>query len=147
MKRQDLLDACKGHPKAEEAVFWFCYSWQSGRNSDLYRALCESPYWPPFQRQFSDDPDIISLFASLEEKFGPMDKEPPWEPIRFSDLQEGDIVVAGSKLSCLPNRWPCKVFRHGGQLAVMCNDGRHEGGSGIHTLHADPEGYLRGFRR
>jgi hypothetical protein len=140
MNIQHLRNALAGEPKAEEAIFWFAYAWQSGKGSELYDVLKASEYQPPTNRQFADDPDVIRLFEVLEERFGPF-IQPLWLPVRWQDVEEGDVLVAGGKYLCIPDKWPCKVYRDGaGSLCVLCRDG-------FHRLTPDAEGMIIGFRR
>lgn len=151
MTRDDLLRALAGEPKAEQAIFWWCFAWHSGKRSDLYRILCESPYTPPLpssdekerecQKREMQSADLMRCWDILSEKFGPL-QEVPYRKIRFDEVEEGDIIVAGAQLLCLDRRWPCRVIydpREGG-LAVVCKDG-------FHRLRPDAEGFLHGFRR
>jgi hypothetical protein len=134
-----MLRAIGSEPKAEQAIFWFAYAWHSGKNSDLYRVLRESPYVPPTGEKFDDDPDVVRLFGVLERAF-PGQTEVPYSPLLLADVQEGDIIIAGSRHLCLQNRWPCRVLKWEGNLAVACE-------KGMHRLRANELGFVEGFRR
>jgi hypothetical protein len=139
MNLREMRDALYGEPKADEAIFWFAYSWHAGKGSDLYNVLRELDFTPTTKRKFADDYDIIRMFDILENVFGPF-VEVPHRPVYLADIEPDDIIVAGANHRCLPNRWPVKVFPSGTSLAVMCNDG-------IHPLHASKDGIVEGFRR
>ena len=139
MDLREMRDALRGEPKADEAIFWFSYTWHTGKGSDLYGVLRKLDFVPTANRKFADDPDIIRLFGVLEHVFGPQ-VEVPYRPVVLTDIEPDDILVAGANHKCLPNRWPVKVFPYGTGLAVMCNDG-------IHPLHASKDGIVEGFRR
>jgi len=126
-------------PKADEAIFWYAYAWHRGKGSDLYRVLCESPWRPSENRQFADDQDIIRMFGDLERAF-PQAGEAAYSPVQLSDVDDGDVLVAGGHFVCIRNRWPSRVFIHEGQKVVACLDGTHK-------LRADDNGYVIGFRR
>lgn len=134
-----MLRALAGEPKADQAIFWFAYAWHSGKDSDLYRVMRESPYTPPPYTKFDDDPDIVRMFGVLEREFGPM-IEVPYQPVRLDDVQEGDVLIAGSHFLCLRNRWPCRVVTWDGFLCVACDQG-------MHRLRADERGLVAGFRQ
>ncbi len=147
ISHNDMLRALRGEPKAEAAIFWFCYGWQRGKGSDLYRILCESPYTPDDKYQFDKDPDMVRLFSILEQNFQ-TGIEVAYQAVQLDDVEDGDILIAGSHFLCIPNRWPCRVFKSEGQLVVTCK-GNHkdEKWSGIHTLRANGSGNVIGFRR
>lgn len=137
----DMRAALRGFEFADEAIFWYCYSWHTGRDSDFYRIMCESPFQPDDSRQFRDDPRVTDLFLTLQVRFPPMSqKPPPYQPVKLDDVRAGDILIAGSAHLSLKNRWPCRVFEYGGQLAVVDK-------LGAVILTTDDRGYVVGFRR
>ena len=139
MNLREMRDALRGEPKADEAIFWFAYTWHAGKGSDLYGVLRELDFTPSPGRQFANDFDIIRMFGVLEHVFGTQ-IEVPYRPVYLAAIEPDDILVAGSNHSCLLNRWPVKVFQYGTGLAVMCKNG-------IHPLHASKDGIIEGFRR
>lgn len=154
MTKQDLLDALKGHPKAPEAAFWFCYAWHSGVDSDLYKIMCDESlgYVPSPARHWSRDPEVTELLSRLDSTFGPL-VEHPYQPVKLADVKEGEVLIAGSHFPCITNRWPCRVYRHHGALGVACSGGVHGvkllpgSETTFHPLTADDAGYVIGFRR
>lgn len=154
MTKQDLFDALKNHPKANEAIFWWCYAWHSGVDSDLYKIMCDDTlgYAPSPARKWADDPDVIDLLAKLDSTFGPL-VESAYQPVKLADVKEGQVLVAGSHFPCLLNRWPCRVYKHHGALGVACSGGVHGikllpgSETTFHPLTEDTNGYVIGFRR
>lgn len=154
MTKQDLLDALKGHPKAPEAIFWFCYAWHAGPTTDLYKIMCDDTlgYIPSTGRQWSTDEEVIGLLSRLDEVFGPL-VEHAYQPVKLSDVKEGEILVAGSHFPCIVDRWPCRVYRHHGALGVACTGSVHGvkllpgSETTFHPLTEDTQGYVIGFRR
>lgn len=138
MTRVGMLRALGDNYKAEETIFWFAYAWHTGKNSDLYRILRESPYTPPLGMKFDDDPEIIRGLAALEQAFG-YQVEMPYTPVKYADVQAGDVLIAGAHHLCLVKRWPCRVVEWEGNLAVACK-------TGMHRLRADEQGFVVGFR-
>lgn len=134
-----LREVAGDGPKAIEAIFWFCYAWHSGRDSDLYKIMHILPFSPDPKKQFADDPEVVATFDKLDRAFGPMD-EHPLLPVKLADVHEDDVLIAGTHHACIANRWPCRVFKLDGKLTVMCADG-------FHTLHAGADGNVKGFRR
>jgi hypothetical protein len=50
----------------EEAIYWFANDWHGGASSNLFAALCSSPYKPgPCTR----GPEDATLYDALEEEF------------------------------------------------------------------------------
>jgi hypothetical protein len=135
----DMRRVLRGEPKAEMAIFWMAYAWHSGKGSDLYRVLCESPYIPPERFRFDQDPDIVRLFGRLEWRFQP-EIEAAYQPVKIDDVEDGDILIAGKTFLCIQNRWPCRVFTENRWKCVACKDGAHR-------LRADDAGFVIGFRR
>lgn len=154
MTKQDLLDALKNHPKAPEAIFWWCYAWNAGADSDLYNIMCDDTlgYVPSLARKWADDPEIVDLLARLDHTFGPL-VEHPLQPVKLALVREGQVLVAGSHFPCIINRWPCRVYRHHGALGVACSGGVHGvkllpgSETTFHPLTEDRHGYVIGFRR
>lgn len=151
MTKQDLLDVLRGHPNAEEAIFWWAYAWHSGEGSDLYKIMCESQYAPDPQRKWRDDPAVIECIEKLDAVFMPL-VEHDYKLVAFKDVQEGQILIAGQHFPCLPNRWPCRVYRWHGALGVECNilhGVKLAPGSErpFHPLVEDAHGNVEGFRR
>lgn len=139
MNRLDMLRALGADPKAEAAIFWFCYAWHTGKDSDLYRIMRESPYTPPMYQKFDEDPDIVRMFGALERAF-PGQIEIAYQPVRLDELRAGDVIIAGKNFLCMRNRWPCRIVEWEGNLAVACDEG-------MHRLRADDKGFVIGFRR
>lgn len=124
----------------EEAIFWFAYAWQAGNGSDLYAVMRESIHVPLMTRQFADDPLVTRLIKILEQNFDHPAEPPPYRPVRFKDVEEGDWLIAGTHHLCILNRFPGRVTKFlDGELVVPCNDG-------MHRLVPDPEGNVLGFR-
>lgn len=143
----DMLRALRGEPKAEEAIFWFAYTWHSGKGSDLYRVLGESPYRPDHTYNFSKDPELPRLFGILEQHFLPT-IQAAYGPVHINELEDGDILIAGSHFTCITNRWPCRVFKLDGKWAVTCQ-AKHADSKlpAVHWLTTDDRGFVQGFRR
>lgn len=152
MKHQDLADVLRGHSKAEEAIYWFAYSWHAGLGSDLYKVLCESSYIPTIGRKWRDDPDIIHCFERLDAVFQPL-QEHPYLPVRIEDVREGHVLIAGVNFPCLPPKWPCKVYPWHGSLGVACSGAVHGvtllpgSETTFHPFRIDNDGFIIGFRR
>lgn len=152
MTKQDLLDALGGHPKADEAIFWWSYCWHAGEGTDLYKIMCESTYIPSPARRWMDDIEIADCFSKLDAAFGPL-VEHNYKPVKLADVKEGQVLVAGSHFACLVNRWPCRVYRHHGTLGVACSGGVHGvkllpgSETTFHPLTEDKDGFVVGFRR
>lgn len=152
MTKQDLLDVLRGYAKHEEAIFWWAYAWHSGAGSDLYKIMCESTYIPVAGRKWSEDPDVVQCFAKLDAVFQPL-VEHDYKLVRIEDVQEGQVLIAGSHFPCILNRWPCRVYRHHGALGVACSGGVHGvkllpgSETTFHPLTADDKGHVVGFRR
>jgi hypothetical protein len=150
MTLQDLRDALKHHPKADTAIFWWAFMWTSGRDSDIYKILTTVPYDPPVGYDVSKDPEAAPLIQKLDDMFGPM-VEHPLQPVKYADVYEGDILIAGEHFLCLLKRWPCRVYRKGGTIGVACGGGvNHIGKPGEHFWHPlqeDDKGFVIGFRR
>jgi hypothetical protein len=51
----------------EQAIYWFANDWHAGQASNLYGALCASPYSPG---RFESGPEDASLYNYLESVFG-----------------------------------------------------------------------------
>jgi hypothetical protein len=61
----------------EEAIYWYASDYHGGQSSNLYAAICESPYSPgPCSN--GPEPESIGadLYADLESEFGKADAEP-----------------------------------------------------------------------
>ncbi len=156
---QDLRESLKGQRKSEEAIFWFCYTWNSGVDSDLYRAMIETDFHPDLQRQKSIeyDDEICYCLHVLETKFGPF-VEMAMRPVQFADVKENDVLTPapitspkfreryGDKFSCISDGWPCRVYRGHGVLGVTCS-ASHGSEPKFHPLEPDENGYVVGFRR
>lgn len=174
MTKQDLLDVLGNHPKAPEAIFWWCVAWHSGVGSDLYTTLCDETlgYTPnpkdnvtmqgvnPATGKTEDrtvprwyvDPEIHECFNKLEAACGPM-VQYEYLPVKLADVREGHVLIAGARHACLTDKWPCRVFRSHGALGVTCSERFH----GIHLLPGsepyfhplieDKNGFVAGFRR
>lgn len=146
MTRDDLLAALRGEMKAEEAIFWWAFAWNSGPRSDLYRVLCQSPYFPTEQRraQIEQDLDILRCWDILGDKFGRA-SEVELRPVRYDDLMEGDVITADPTMyPCISKKWkwPSKVFREPtlDYFVVVCE-------RGFHRVPRDPNGFVTGFSR
>lgn len=154
MTKQDMLDVLRGEPKAEEAIFWWCHAWHGGVGTDLYKIQCESSYIPDRTRMWHKDPDVIRCIADkLDPAFLPLVRL-DYRRVKLADVQEGQILVAGEHHTCLPNRWPCRVYRWRGSLGVECFVVHMPGvklapgqSAQFHPLTEDDSGYIKGFRR
>lgn len=152
MTKQDLLDAIRGEPKAEEAIFWFCFAWNDGVHGDLYDILVKSKVIPDVNSNWCGDPDVKRLVERLTTVFGPL-VEHPLMPVLIEDVHEGHILTAGSHFNCIRKRWPCRVYRHHGVLGVACSGGVHGvrllpgSETTFHPLKANDAGIVEGFRR
>lgn len=178
MKLQDMRDALKRQDRADEAIFWFGYFWNSGPTSDLYRAMCETGYDPslyqirikPGTEKFietepgkverltpANDPEILYCHAILmaqykrehPENFNTqgVPYEFPLRRIRFDAIKEDDIVVhgPGRPFACIEADWPCRVFKHHGDLGVPCAE--DPTARSFHPFKMDTDGFIVGFRR
>lgn len=156
---KDMRDVLKGHTNIEEAIFWWCYAWHSGKSSDFYRIMCEVPYHPMPGRKFTDDPLTVQSIHKLDEAFKPCVTH-EYMPVKLADVHEGDVLIAGRSFLCLLNRWPCRVYKHNGALGVACGGGVNHIGTlpadvakgrkdewFFHPLREDDKGYVVGFRR
>ena len=159
---QDMLDTLKGQARSDEAIFWFCLFWNSGVRSDLYRIMCETKYDPSlYQHRFKpgsksekltpeSDPEIVYAHVLLREQyeraFGPL-REYPLRPIPFLDVKENDVVICGPgrQFPCIEADWPCRVFKHHGDLGVPCAEDSTT--RSFHPFKAGPTGHIIGFRR
>lgn len=140
--REAMLRRLHDFPKAEaeEAIFWFAYAWQAGKSSDLYRVMHESEHVPNPKRQFADDPLVTRAIKILEQSFDHPSEPPPYRPVLFKDVREGDWLIAGTHHLCILNRFPGRVTKFlDGELVVPCNDG-------LHRLGPDANGFVEGFR-
>lgn len=166
MTKQDLIDALKNHPKASEAIFWWCYCWHSGSGSDLYRIMCDDSlgFVPDPRRTTAAfvidpngnlacvDPEVEELISRLDQTFGPL-VEHAYQPVKLADVKEGEVLIAGSDWLCINKRWPCRVYRYHGALGVACSGGVHGvkllpgSETTFHPLTEDTNGYVIGFRR
>jgi len=154
----DMRDSLRGQRKADEAIFWFCYAWHSGADSDLYRAMVESDFHPDQHRQtqIADDPEILYCFDVLGKTFGPF-IEAQMQPIKFGDVKENDVLTTseithpafrlkyGERFVCIERGWPCRVYKWHGDLGVACAEDGH--GKSFHKLEVDEAGYVVGFVR
>ena len=136
---EQMREELRGEECADEAIFWFCYAWQSGKQSDLYRIMCETGFQPNPRSRFDKDPRIVRCLTKLENAFGPL-MEVGYLPVKIDEIEEGDIIIAGQHHADIQNRWPCRVFRHEGHLCVM-------GMKYPKQLHANLDGTVIGFRR
>lgn len=166
MTKQDLIDTLKNHPKAPEAIFWWCYCWHSGEGSDLYEIMCDDslgyiPNWNDNVRdpisgivspRWRNDPEVIECIRWLDERFGPL-VEHSYQPVKLAAVKEGQVLIAGSHFPCIIERWPCRVYRHHGALGVACTGSVHGvkllpgSETTFHPLTEDTQGYVIGFRR
>ena len=149
---QDMHAALKGQMRADEAIFFFCLFWNSGPDSDLYRALSKTDFDPRLrvQQQITNDPEILychELLKDMYEKvYGPL-REFPLRPFRLADIKENDVVThgPGRPFVCIEANWPCRVFVSGGKLGVPCSEDistRY-----FHPFKTDADGYVIGFQR
>ena len=159
---QDMNDVLKNHSRADEAIFWFALSWNAGADSDLYRILCQTKFDPSLYRLRrkpgstevitpDNDPEIVYCHKLLrdqyERAFGPL-REYPLRPIRFAEIKENDVVICGPgrQFACIEANWPCRVFKHHGDLGVPCAESPIK--RSFHLFDMDPtSGYIVGFRR
>ena len=170
----DMRSALRGQHRAEEAIFWFCNAWHSGALSDLYQILRKCTYTPTFHKLAAEakrisaenpikDSDELKycfqvLGALYERTFGHAPVEYRLQPIRMDDVQEDDVVIHAKwpmpdpvlgrhvqEFPCIQAGWPCRVYKHHGQLGVACVEGPD--GANFHPLEADKNGFVRGFWR
>lgn len=152
MTKQDMLDVLRGEPNAEEAIFWWAYCWHSGAGSDLYQIMCDSSYIPLQDRKFAEDPMVVRCIEKLDRAFGPL-VEHDYKPVKITDVREGQVLIAGSNFPCILPKWPCRVYRHHGELGVACSGGVHGvkllpgSETTFHPFRIDAEGIIEGFRR
>lgn len=165
MTKQDFLDALKDHPRAPDAIFWFCQAWHSG-DDDLYKIMCALDFTP---KPWSDnptikapdgalilnpnyDPILVGLLLRLSTVFNPV-VEPAFERVKMADVREGQVLTSDGGFPCITPKWPSRVFTHHGALGVQCSGGLHNvkllpgSESTFHPLQEDPEGYVIGFVR
>jgi len=165
---QDMLDTLKGQSRSDEAIFWFALFWNSGSQSDLYQILCETKYDPslyelrlkpgykfdPTKKQEfltpANDPEIVYCHALLrdqyERAYGPL-REYALRAIPYLDVKENDVVICGPgrQFPCIEADWPCRVFKHHGDLGVPCAEDPTT--RSFHPFKAGPTGHIIGFRR
>lgn len=54
----------------EEAIYWFAHDWHGGQASNLYEALCASPFRPsPIARGITPDSAASMLYDELEATY------------------------------------------------------------------------------
>ena len=54
----------------EEAVYWFAHDWHGDQSSNLYAALCASPYTPsPIASYIASDSFAGLLYDELEYRY------------------------------------------------------------------------------
>jgi hypothetical protein len=138
-----MMDAMRrvleDHPQTDEAIFWHAYAWHSGKGCPLYDVLCKSSYVPPEQKQIRDDRELHTLLDKLYVAFPPTGGPTSYKPVRYDEIEEGDVLIAGTML-CLQRRWPVKVMRWDNTWVVPCKDG-------FHRLRPDKNGLVQDFRR
>lgn len=69
--RGEMLSALAGHGdefEIEEAIYWVASDYHGGQSSNLYAALCASPYKPG---ACSQGPEHWDLYRLLVEEFEP----------------------------------------------------------------------------
>ena len=164
---RQLEAVLKGQRRSDEAIFWFGLFWNSGPQSDLYRAMCLTKYDPslyeirlkpgykfdPGRHEIltpATDPEIVychSLLKGWYESVHRPLREYPLLPIRFDDVKEDDVVICGPgrQFPCIEADWPCRVFKHHGDLGVPCAEDPTT--RAFHPFRPDPNGYIVGFRR
>lgn len=167
MTKEDFISVLRGHPRTNDAIYWFCQAWHSG-DDDLYKIMCSLDFTP---RPWSDnpmiedrarpgrfianpnyDPDLVGLLTRLNDAFHPV-VQPEFECVRLDAVKEGQVLTAGDQFACIRNKWPCRVYRHHGALGVECSGGVHGvkllPGSErtFHRLTEDENGYVVGFLR
>lgn len=158
---QDLRDTLHGQMRADEAIFWFGLFWNSGPESDLYKAMCQTKFDPSLyvlRRKTgstelltpANDPDIVYAHVLLREKyeraFGPL-REYPLRSIKFDDIKEDDVVICGPgrQFPCIEADWPCRVFLKDGWLGVPCAEDHTT--RSFHPFKPNRLGNILGFRR
>jgi hypothetical protein len=52
--------------RIEEAIYWFALQWHGGQDSNLYEALCSSPYRPGASQR---DPSDTELYEVLLDAY------------------------------------------------------------------------------
>jgi hypothetical protein len=68
----------------EAAIYWFASDYHSGQGSDLYKALCASPYTPGALEAECPE-DAQEAYECLEETFSPLGDA--YEPLHNVPLQ------------------------------------------------------------
>lgn len=159
--KQDMIDALKNHPRANDAIFWYCQAWHNG-DDDLYRIMCSMDYtprpWSPHPKlpdgspNKNYDPDLTALMNRLATVFDKI-AESPMQRIMLRDVREGHVLTHDGTFPCIAKGWPCKVFKHHGGLGVQCSGGIHGvrllpgSEATFHPFTEDQQGYVVGFRR
>jgi hypothetical protein len=156
---QDLRGVLKGQYRADEIIFWFAHAWYAGRDSDLYRVLRETNFTP---RRFHyapgkgpwRDPAVLYGEKMLRDYYF-RDRAPVeyvMQPIRFREVQENDVLTHGTYdqhfqkhpvFACIDTGWPCRVYKHYGNLGVSCAEDGH--GANFHPLQWHDDGTVKGF--
>lgn len=171
MTLQDMRDKLKGQAKADQAIFWYCSAWHSGRDSDLYQILREVKYSAFLQNVQKNKfehihehiplmngstlirliPEIDFCFAILtelyKERYGHEPIQAPLRRVRLSDVREEDVLTHTNPRTfpCIEAGWPSRVYLWRGDLHVACaEDGEHRYN---HMLRADERGFVVGFLR
>lgn len=149
----DMRAALRGQNKAEEAIFWFGHFWNSGPESDLYKAMIATNFHPTRaakHKQIANDPEILYcskvLMDQYVRRFG-YPREYALQPFKLSTIQENDVVVCGPgrQFACIDADWPLRVHLWRGDLSVYCaEDLRFQY---HHPLKEGPDGFVVGFRR
>lgn len=166
MTKADFEKVLRGHPRTNDAIFWYCQAWHSG-DDDLYKIMCALDFTP---RPWSDnpmrhnpttraleanpnyDPELTDLLYRLSVVFNPV-VEPAFERVMLRDVKEGQVLTADGGFACICDKWPSRVFRHHGALGVQCSGGIHGikllpgSESTFHPLQEDSKGYVIGFVR
>lgn len=112
----------------------------------------------------ANDPEIVYCHKLLVEQYGKehpenffYDRTPagvvarprefPLHRIKLAALKEDDIVFhgPGRQFACIEADWPCRVFKHHGDLGVPCAEDKTK--RSFHSLKIGPDGYVIGFRR
>ncbi len=162
---QDLRDALKGQRKAEEAIFWFAFAWNSGKDSDLYHVMCDTDFHPRWMNpnhhfvrgvknpdgspRVDDsgvpvteyDPEFLYCWDVLGKMWQAAYDAPieyAKQPVRLLDVSENDVVIHTNPrtFACIVGAWPCRVYLWNNELGVACAEGPH--GASFHRFITAP---------
>jgi hypothetical protein len=111
----------------EAAIYWFASDCHGGQWSNLYEALCQSPYRTgPLERGCPDD--AKECYEALEERFARPTCEIKWidafghptpdnnPAIQRCRTKDRDQIIAGRKVHFSASPWFCICAEHSKQL-------------------------------